>query len=506
MEKIELYSVFKIPIGNIITDELVIECAIFTKNGKNINISAFNYKKNEYMVYFMPNQLGNWTYKISYKNIELSGEFECIKTNNIFHGPVVTIGEGFSYTDGTRYIPFGTTCYAWTNQERQLQENTLKTLSKSPFNKIRMCVFPKSMPYNHNDPEYYPFKKDTSGKWTVHDLDYRFWDNLEKRILLLQELGIEADLILFHPYDRWGFSKLSQKESLEYLEYVVARFSAFSNIWWSLANEYEMLYSKTFEHWDEYGEMIERCDPYHHLISIHNILRVYPKREWMSHCSIQSTNINNVLNWKKEYRLPIVMDECGYEGNLDFNWGNLSAYEMVHRFWWTICRGGYCTHGETFDREDEVLWWAKGGVLYGNSADKIQFLKAVMYSLPTDGVPVYREYFVDPNTKKNDEESKNQKYGFKDIVASLPEYQQKELVYTEPMVLQGEKFLLRYLGRTAQSYVDLVTPSEESYQVEVIDIWSMTRSIVNSKVTGEVRVPLPEKEGIAVLLTREEDS
>jgi len=58
------------------------------------------------MASFMPNQLSNWPYKISYKNIELSVEFECIKTNKIFHGLVETKGSVFSYTAGRghRYL------------------------------------------------------------------------------------------------------------------------------------------------------------------------------------------------------------------------------------------------------------------------------------------------------------------------------------------------------------------------------------------------------------------
>ena len=33
-----------------------------------------------------------------------------------------------------------------------VQEQTLETLKKAPFNKIRMCVFPKDYAYNENEP------------------------------------------------------------------------------------------------------------------------------------------------------------------------------------------------------------------------------------------------------------------------------------------------------------------------------------------------------------------
>ena len=137
---------------------------------------------------------------------ERSGKFECTAARGENHGVVHAEGDHFQYQDGSTYIPVGTTCYAWIHQTEELQEETLDTLAESPFNKIRMCVFPKSMPYNNNEPDCYPFLKKEDGSWEVNDPDPVFWEKLDKRIKQLMELGIEADLILFHPYDRWGFS------------------------------------------------------------------------------------------------------------------------------------------------------------------------------------------------------------------------------------------------------------------------------------------------------------
>ena len=43
--------------------------------------------------------------------------------------------------------------------------------------------------------------------------------------------------------------------------------------------------------------------------------------------------------------------------------GQLSAEEMVHRFWECIIAGTYPGHGECYLHPSDVLWWAKGGVL-----------------------------------------------------------------------------------------------------------------------------------------------
>ena len=498
MDVVNKYEIFKINI-HLNLDDLVVHGCTFQCEDTVYQVPMFKCGNNQYRVYFMPTKVGFWYYHIEHELFYKEGTFECVDHKENIHGPVQTLNQHFIYSDGSKYIPIGTTCYSWTNQSEQLQDKTLETLKKSPFNKVRMGIFPKSMPFNENDPEYFPFRKDSLGEWDVFQLDYHFWDNLERRIEALQQLGIEADLILFHPYDRWGFKYLTHEQSLQYLEYVIARFSAYSNIWWSLANEYEMLYIKTMDEWNEYGEKIKQIDPYNHLLSIHNIIRVFPKKDWMTHCSIQSTNIHNVLNWRKEYNLPIVIDEFGYEGNIDFGWGNLSSKEMIHRFWMITCRGGYGTHGETFMEKDDVLWWAKGGDLHGKSIECIRFLKDILYELSVDGEPFYREYFQNPNNKKNDE---NHKYGFNDIIATLPEYQQKEMVYNEPMILQSDDFVLRYMGNTAQAYVDISMTNSDQYQVEIIDIYQMSREIVETDVRDKVRVKLPEKEGIAVLLRK----
>ena len=68
---------------------------------------------------------------------------------------------------------------------------------------------------------------------------------LEERIAQLGELGIEADLILFHAYDRWGFADLGPAVDERYLRYVVRRLAAYANVWWSMANEYDLLWAKT---------------------------------------------------------------------------------------------------------------------------------------------------------------------------------------------------------------------------------------------------------------------
>jgi hypothetical protein len=105
----------------------------------------------------------------------------------------------------------------------------------------------------------------------------------------LQKLGIEADIILFHPYDEdhWGFDRMPASADDAYLRYVVSRLAAFRNVWWSLANEWDFMKKKTEADFERFGEIVFREDLYHHLLSIHNGSKFFNHTlPWITHASI----------------------------------------------------------------------------------------------------------------------------------------------------------------------------------------------------------------------------
>ena len=76
----------------------------------------------------------------------------------------------------------------------------------------------------------------------------------------LSELEIEADIILFHPYDRWGFSSMPEEANQLYLKYMMARLSSFSNVWWSMANEWDILKHRLIEDWEGWAKTVVAND------------------------------------------------------------------------------------------------------------------------------------------------------------------------------------------------------------------------------------------------------
>jgi hypothetical protein len=59
---------------------------------------------------------------------------------------------------------------------------------------------------------------------------------------------------------------------------------------------------------------------------------------------------------------------------------------MVHRFWLGTARGGYVGHGETYEHPQDILWWSKGGILHGESAPRLAFLRGIMEDGPAAGL------------------------------------------------------------------------------------------------------------------------
>ena len=448
-----------------------------------------------YRVRFMPSFEGDYTFEVkgSFSDEVYTGAFHVTPAAEGNHGPVrVSYTYHMAYEDGKPYYSIGTTCYVWDLQSEELQKQTLETLADSAFNKIRFCVFPKHYDYNLNEPISYPYEgtpMDSSvltsdnflqycGKAEGNNFDYKrfnvkHFQHIDDCIMKLRDLGIEADIIVMHPYDRWGFSEMSAECDDLYWKYFIARVSAYRNVWWSLANEYDLFPKKTTEDWERYASIIVEKDVYNHLRSIHNCRSFYDHtRPWITHCSIQRQDLYKssemVNEWRTRFKKPIVLDEIAYEGNIQHGWGNISGQEMVRRFWEAFCRGAYPGHGETYMNDEGILWWSHGGKLHGDSPERFKFLKKIMEETPAPGLcPL--------------------------------ENQWDEVGATVDNTLRNVKYYIFYYSFMRPSFRDYYIDDETEFEVEVIDTWNMT---IEKKGTfkGKFRIELPGREYMAVRL------
>lgn len=176
-----------------------------------------------------------------------------------------------------------------------------------------------------------------------------------------------------------------------------------------------------------------------------------------------------VDEYRIRYKKPVILDEIGYEGNIDQGWGNLSGKELVRRFWEATCRGGYAGHGETY-LQHQTLWWSHGGELFGESHQRIKFLHdEVLAKIPGPGL-------------------KRVHLAWDEVAATVN-------------TLPPSGYYLTYYGFFRPSYRNFYFDDALQYRVEIIDTWAMT--IADGGVhSGAFRVELPAKEYMALRITK----
>ncbi|MCU1528330.1 MAG: hypothetical protein JWP75_2093, partial [Frondihabitans sp.] len=265
----------------------------FESGPDQVDVGGFYDGDGLYRVRFLPPNEGVWSFTTASNARSLDGISGSIDVAaGSGPGPVRVDRERARFVrDGKTITPIGTTAYAWTHQPDELQRRTLASLSKTPFTKIRMGLFPKSFLYNSNEPERFVFPRLDDGSWDLEHFDLEYFRHLERRIEDLARLGIDAELILFHAYDRWGFSSLPASVDDRYVRYAVRRLAALPTVWWSVANEYELLTAKRPDDWERIGRLIAEEDHVGHPLSIHNIVEPWDAAsDWVTHCSIQRSD------------------------------------------------------------------------------------------------------------------------------------------------------------------------------------------------------------------------
>jgi hypothetical protein len=479
-QPVEQWGMFEVAIpgpsgGNPYKD--VTLTARFTIEHRSVQVTGFYDGEGVYRIRFMPDMPGRWSYETQSSTHELAehtGGFVCTPpTTPGNHGPVGTAHQfHFQHADGTPYFPFGTTTYAYLFTAEENAAASLRGMKEVQFNKSRVCVLPKPL---GSGPQILPFPvsgADANGRGGTNDLtrfNPAYFQLIERRLMELQKANIQADLILFHPYDAWGYKAMGAEADDFYLRYAIARLSAYRNVWWSIANEYDLVKSKTMADWDRFFRITQAEDPYSHLRSIHHSRVIYDhSKPWCTHASLQSYDFEKSAERRAAWNKPIIYDEIQYEGDVDRRWGNLSAEEMTRRFWLAIVNGVYATHGEVFISETGESSWSDAGRLRGESGARIAFLRALVEKITKVGLNEYEgAYYLSAGTPN--------------------------------------ELILYYLDYHRPARYDFPLPATANFSAMLIDPFAMTSTPVPGSFTGKSRLTLPSKPYMAVLFQKTSD-
>ena len=225
--------------------------------------------------------------------------------------------------------------------------------------------------------------------------------------------------------------------------------------------------------WDYFGQILQEKDPFNRMASVHNWGQPYDySKSWVTHCSFQtpitSRGIEEVPLIREQYQKATIVDECLYEGNIDMRWGNITPQEMVRRFWLGTVAGCYVTHGETYTHAEDILWWSKGGRLYGKSSERIAFLEKILAEGPSQGIEPIEPWPI-----------------WRQLTAGR----------------ENEYYLL-YLSFHQPEYINLVLPEGITFIVDILDTWDMTVTPAKKTYEGKSIIELPGKPYIALRIQR----
>jgi hypothetical protein len=425
--------------------------------------------------------MGRWTYVTSSSAAELHGHqgaLQCTPASADNHGPVTTAHRfHFEHADGTPYFPFGTTTYAYLFTSNENAANSIDGMKKY-FNKTRACVLPKPL---GQGPQALPFPNsgaDANGHGGTNDytrFNPAYFQLVERRLQQLQDAGIQADCILFHPYDAWGYKTMPDEVDEFYLRYVIARLSAYRNVWWSIANEYDLLKAKTTADWDEFFRIVQTEDPYSHLRSIHHSAVIYDhSKPWCTHASLQSYDFEKSAERRLAWNKPIIYDEIQYEGDVERRWGNLTAEEMTRRFWLAVIRGSYASHGEVFISADSgphahESSWSDAGRLRGDSAPRIKYFHDLVRHATNVGLNEYEgSYYLSAGT--------------------------------------ANELYLWYFDYHRPARYTFPLPSTAIFEATMIDPFAMQQAKVAGTFSGKSQIELPNKPYQAILFRKISDA
>jgi hypothetical protein len=369
-----------------------------------------------------------------------------------------------AYADGTPYFATGTTSYSWAFQSDELIEQTLQSLKSSPFNKLRMCLTPKYYEYCTNTPRSFPFEKLPDDSWDFTRFNTEYFRHFETMVDKLDQMGIEAEIILFHPYDNWGFSAMPAEVDQRLLRYAIARLASYRNVWWCGANEWHYMGKKSREDFEKIMQILTAEDHAGHLRTMHG--------GWnFGDSTTTHVCIGEVPAEKRDKYLrigkPQLWDECGYEGTLPYGWGNRSAHSLVHEMWIATCSGGYPTgHSECYNNSEEIMWWPKGGKLIGESVARFGFMKQIFSEAPLNNLQPCGE--------------------------SVPGNSQARLHSSDGT------YFIAYVGTSQPSFYRIELSETQEFVADIIDVWEMTTERVTGAFRGSAEIPLPAKPYIAV--------
>ena len=363
---------------------------------------------------FMPDRPGRYTYSVTYRSGGAEkahrGAFEAVDRKR--RGPVRVdrehpwhfVWEG----TGEHYFWNGTTTYFLMGWDGANIQRNIARLHRLGVNRLRVAVSGRvenAQAWHENvysTPEFSfllnPWVAECPDSVADPGHDVRrfnlpYWQKWDRMLRFARDRDIVISVVFYVDgaragTDPFGKEGMGGEDEQRYYRYAAARFSAFPNVMWDIANEYRHFRDDAWA--ERMGAFLKECDPYHHLMSVHGHedfrFRTSP---WADFAMYQSWDgggghafmlENRRLQTETGRPMPQVNEEYGYEDHYP-HWGDdptdapgRNADNRRRLAWGMYMAGGYQTTGE---RADRGTGWGPdrgGGWVNGRGDDEMVML------------------------------------------------------------------------------------------------------------------------------------
>lgn len=175
------------------------------------------------------------------------------------------------------------------------------------------------------------------------------FQQVDRRVRAINDAGMVLDLILGWDQNHLAEALPSSEHRERYLDYVVARYSAF-RLTWQLVQEFEE-YSNGRALMREMGSYLKSRDPYQHPRTTHTLSTTSPLAQdgWLTYMLYQSSDDQLGAVEHQLYQIPFVNAEFGYEnsGGGASHSHHVDSDTFRKRLWNSTMNGQYPTFGNT---------------------------------------------------------------------------------------------------------------------------------------------------------------
>lgn len=338
-QKLELVFKSDCMYDNPIYDMEDFHAEFISPSGRKRVVNGFWAGGLKWLIRFMPDETGTWTYLTRAADEEnegldgVSGSFECTSPESeldIYRRGCLMLEKGsyhFSYADGTPF--FWLACTAWNGGLKSTSEEWEKYLEQRAslgYNVIQLVA-----------TQWRGCERNSRGEVAFTGcgrirLNPDFFDLMDEKIDQINEHGHIAALVLLWalPFGEGReFSPgyyLPDQECIRLARYIVARYQG-NHVTWVLGGDGKY-YGELEDRWKFIGQQVFRDDPYG-LVTLHPhglswIGELYDDEEWFDFTGYQSTHgtserhinfINRSIatGWKSISPMPVINMEPCYE-------------------------------------------------------------------------------------------------------------------------------------------------------------------------------------------------